>query len=104
VRYPLRYKGIGAFGGVEPSTVESQSTVLPLHYERQNQAAYWQPQRRRRESNPQPRVTRRLVSTELHYLSATPPKIHNHPEVAARVENRGVEPLASCLQGRRSPS
>ena len=35
MRYPLRYKGIGAFGGVEPSTVESQSTVLPLHYERQ---------------------------------------------------------------------
>jgi hypothetical protein len=33
-----------------------------------------QPQRRRRESNPQPRVTRRLVSTELHYLSATPPQ------------------------------
>ena len=52
MRYPLRYKGIGASGGVEPSTVESQSTVLPLHYERQNKAAYWQPQRRRRESNP----------------------------------------------------
>jgi hypothetical protein len=35
----LRYKGIGAFGGVEPSTVESQSTVLPLHYERHERAA-----------------------------------------------------------------
>jgi hypothetical protein len=103
VRCPLRYKGIGAFGGVEPSTAESQSTVLPLHYERQNRTAYRQPQRRRRESNPQPRVTRRLVSTELHYRSATPPKMHNQPEVAARVENRGFEPLASCLQGRRSP-
>jgi len=39
VRYPLRYKGVGAIGGVEPSTVESQSTVLPLHHDRHERAA-----------------------------------------------------------------
>jgi len=32
----LRYKGVGALGGVEPSTVESQTTVLSLHHERQD--------------------------------------------------------------------
>jgi hypothetical protein len=41
VRYPLRYKGVRAIGGVEPSTVESQSTVLPLHYDRQEGTAFW---------------------------------------------------------------
>ena len=31
--------------------------------------------RRRRDSNPQPRVKRRLASTELQYRSATPPEM-----------------------------
>ena len=44
--------------------------------------------RRRRDSNPQPRMKRRLVSTELHYRSATP------PESVVRVENRESNP---CL-------
>jgi hypothetical protein len=103
VRYPLRYKGIGAIGGVEPSTVEPQSTVLPLHYDRHGKLPLGQVLRRWRESNPQPRVTRRLVSTELHYPSATSPSASLVSKgCIVRVENRGIEPLASCLQGRRS--
>jgi hypothetical protein len=56
---------------LNPSIVESQSTVLPLHHDRHGTGCC--PLRRRRDSNPQPRVMRRLVSTELHCRSATPP-------------------------------
>jgi hypothetical protein len=58
---------------LNPSIVESQTTVLPLHHDRHGTGCC--PQRRRRDSNPQPRVKRRLVSTELQYRSATPPGI-----------------------------
>jgi hypothetical protein len=56
---------------LNPSIVESQSTVLPLHHDRHVTGCC--PLRRRRDSNPQPRVMRRLASNELQYRSATPP-------------------------------
>ena len=58
---------------LNPSIAESQSTVLPLHRDRHETGSC--PLRRRRDSNPQPRMKRRLVSTELHYPSATPPEV-----------------------------
>ena len=73
-RYPLCYKGFRAIGReLNPPIAESQSTVLPLHHDRHGTGSY--PLRRRRDSNPQPRMKRRLVSTELHYRSATPPEM-----------------------------
>jgi hypothetical protein len=54
--------------------VESQTTVLPLHHDHHGKDLICA-LRRRRDSNPQPRVARRLVSTELQYLSATPPDV-----------------------------
>lgn len=34
MRYPLRYKGLGRSKGIEPSTAEPQTAVLPLHHDR----------------------------------------------------------------------
>jgi hypothetical protein len=110
-------RALGRSEGVEPSTAESQTTVLPLHHDR-----HGEPLRRRRDSNPQPRATRRLVSTELHYRSATPPDmlcewrigesnpwppackagalpIELIPQVVVR---EGIEPPASAISERRS--
>ena len=68
VRYPLRYRDFGRSEGVEP--IDCGVT------DRRVAATPRPPSlvRRRRDSNPQPRVTRRLVSTELQYRSATPPE------------------------------
>jgi hypothetical protein len=58
---------------LNPSIVESQSTVLPLHHDRHG-AGLCAARCGGGGIRTPNRVVRRLVSTELHYLSATPPK------------------------------
>jgi hypothetical protein len=109
VRCPLRYKGVGAFGGVEPSTVESQSTVLPLHYERQERAVLLgslcggggsrTPNRVSRGGSLAPSCIPFCHASNYMRIQTGQPD----SECDVVVENRGFEPLASCLQGRRSP-
>ena len=92
MRYPLRYKGIGAIGGVEPSTVESQSTVLPLHHDHRETATSL--------GSACGGGGTRTPNRVLGGGSLAPSCITVLPRL--RVENRGLEPLASCLQSRRS--
>jgi hypothetical protein len=70
VRYPLRHRGQEGLWGdrreLNPSTVESQTTVLPLHHDRQALCGGGG-------SRTPSRVSRRLASNELQYRSATPP-------------------------------
>ena len=97
--------------------------MLPLHHDRHETGSC--PLRRRRDSNPQPRMKRRLVSTELHYPSATPPEVlcewkigestpwppackagalptEPIPHDTVVVVRGGIEPPASAVSERRS--
>jgi hypothetical protein len=69
--YPLSYRGVtgcaAPLAGLEPATAGSGNRCAIR--------CATGTLRRRRDSNPQPRVTRRLVSNELHYRSATPPDV-----------------------------
>ena len=107
-------RALGRSEGAEPIDCGVTVPVLPLC-----------PLRRRRDSNPQPRMKRRLVSTELHYPSATPPEVlcewkigesnpwppackagalptEPIPHDAVVVVRGGIEPPASAVSERRS--
>jgi hypothetical protein len=72
VLYPLGYKGFGAIGGSRTHRLWSHRPLC-CRYTTTAMGRAATRLRRRRDSNPQPRVARRLVSNELHYLSAMPP-------------------------------
>ena len=73
---------------LNPSIVESQSTVLPLHHDRQALCGGGGTR------TPSRVLPRRLVSTELQYRSATPPE-----SITSRAVMTGLEPASSRSTG-----
>ena len=75
-------------GGIEPPSIAWKAIVLPLNYTRRIVAAM--------------RHIKNFIMVCFFYIYYI--IFFQYNQIIKMVESRGIEPLTSCVQGRRSPS